>query len=232
MFLIPVPDTPVEVMVDLLTKAKDMAASCSSAPEELSAHLQKALDIASGLDKYLEEMTTRESEPLRELYEYAVLSFSTILQFEMIFDSLLPFFLIERRCLMTGMECTRRARHSSNFQRNASLDMLRVGLSPVLIGQLWIVLVVLIQFCLRVPAGQTLKMLIHMSRAKRVLEIGMFTGYGALSMAEGLPDDGLLVACELEPYLKEFAQPVFDKSPHGKKIVVKTGSAMDTLKAR
>lgn len=51
-------------------------------------------------------------------------------------------------------------------------------------------------------------------------------------MAEGLPDDGLLVACELEPYLKEFAQPVFDKSPHGKKIVVKTGSAMDTLKAR
>ena len=81
-------------------------------------------------------------------------------------------------------------------------------------------------------AGQTLKMLIHMSQAKRVLEIGMFTGYGALSMAEGLPEDGCLVACELEPYLKEFAQPIFDKSPHGKKIAVKTGSAMDTLKVR
>ncbi|XP_038141147.1 D-threitol dehydrogenase isoform X3 [Cyprinodon tularosa] len=73
-------------------------------------------------------------------------------------------------------------------------------------------------------------MLIHMSQAKRVLEIGMFTGYGALSMAEGLPEDGCLVACELEPYLKEFAQPIFDKSPHGKKITVKIGSAMDTLK--
>lgn len=81
-------------------------------------------------------------------------------------------------------------------------------------------------------AGQTLKMLIHMSQAKRVLEIGMFTGYGALSMAEGLPEDGYLIACELEPYLKEFAQPIFDKSPHGKKIIVKTGSALDTLKVR
>uniref|UniRef100_A0A3P9BPP2 D-arabinitol 2-dehydrogenase [ribulose-forming] n=1 Tax=Maylandia zebra TaxID=106582 RepID=A0A3P9BPP2_9CICH len=79
-------------------------------------------------------------------------------------------------------------------------------------------------------AGQTLKMLIHMSQAKRVLEIGMFTGYGALSMAEALPEDGCLVACELEPYLKEFAQPIFDKSPHGKKINVKTGNAMETLK--
>lgn len=71
-----------------------------------------------------------------------------------------------------------------------------------------------------------------MSQAKKVLEIGMFTGYGALSMAEGLPEDGCLVACELEPYLKSFAQPIFDKSPHGRKITVKTGSAMDTLKVR
>lgn len=81
-------------------------------------------------------------------------------------------------------------------------------------------------------AGQTLKMLVHLTRAKRVLEIGMFTGYGALSMAEGLPEDGCLIACELESYLKDFAQPTFDKSPHGKKIIVKTGSAMDTLKVR
>lgn len=80
--------------------------------------------------------------------------------------------------------------------------------------------------------GQALKMLVHMSKAKRILEIGMFTGYGALSMAEGLPEDGRLVACELEPYLKEFAQPIFDKSPHGKKITVKIGSAMETLKVR
>ncbi|XP_041639833.1 3-oxoacyl-[acyl-carrier-protein] reductase 2, chloroplastic isoform X2 [Cheilinus undulatus] len=78
--------------------------------------------------------------------------------------------------------------------------------------------------------GQTLKMLVHMCQAKRILEIGMFTGYGALSMAEGLPEDGYLVACELEPYLKDFAQPIFDKSPHGRKINVRTGSAKETLK--
>uniref|UniRef100_A0A4W5QB21 Catechol-O-methyltransferase domain containing 1 n=1 Tax=Hucho hucho TaxID=62062 RepID=A0A4W5QB21_9TELE len=59
---------------------------------------------------------------------------------------------------------------------------------------------------------QTLKMLVHISKAKTILEIGMFTGYGALSMAKGLPEDGSLVACELE------------------KIIVKIGSAMDTLK--
>lgn len=81
-------------------------------------------------------------------------------------------------------------------------------------------------------AGQTLKMLVHMSQAKRVLEIGMFTGYGALSMAEGLPEDGCLVACELELYLKDFSRPLFDKSPHGSKISVRTGSAMDTLQVR
>ncbi len=78
--------------------------------------------------------------------------------------------------------------------------------------------------------GQVLKMLVHMCKAKRVLEIGMFTGYGALSMAEALPENGQLIACELEPYLKDFAQPIFDKSPHGKKITVRTGPAMDTLK--
>ncbi|XP_058635496.1 uncharacterized protein zgc:113054 isoform X2 [Onychostoma macrolepis] len=78
--------------------------------------------------------------------------------------------------------------------------------------------------------GQVLKMLVHMSKARRVLEIGMFTGYGALSMAEALPENGQLIACELEPYLKDFAQPIFDKSPHGKKITVRTGPAMDTLK--
>lgn len=75
-------------------------------------------------------------------------------------------------------------------------------------------------------------MLVHMTKAKRVLEIGMFTGYGALSMAEALPENGRLIACELEPYLKDFAQPIFDKSPHGKKITVKTGPALDTLKVR
>lgn len=68
--MFPVPDTPVEVLVDLLTKAKDAAAAAVNVPAELMSHLQKALDIASGLDDYLEKMTTEESEPLAELYKY------------------------------------------------------------------------------------------------------------------------------------------------------------------
>ncbi|XP_019214165.1 uncharacterized protein zgc:113054 [Oreochromis niloticus] len=171
-----VPDTPVEVIVDLLTKAQDIAASCGNVPEELTSHLQKALDIASGLDDYLEKMTTQESEPLAELYKK---TFSH--DWDQVHKEGKTMFKLPKECITGHVE------------------------------------------------GQTLKMLIHMSQAKKVLEIGMFTGYGALSMAEALPEDGCLVACELEPYLKEFAQPIFDKSPHGKKINVKTGNAMETL---
>ncbi|MBN3308810.1 MTDH dehydrogenase, partial [Amia calva] len=79
--------------------------------------------------------------------------------------------------------------------------------------------------------GQVLKSFVRMARARKILEIGIFTGYGALSMAEGLPEDGKLVACEIEPYLKEFAQPIFDKSPHGKKIteLAATGEQFDMV---
>lgn len=54
--------------MDLLRKAQGIAAACGTVPQELTSHLQKALDIASGLDDYLEKMTTQESEPLAELY--------------------------------------------------------------------------------------------------------------------------------------------------------------------
>lgn len=67
-----VPDTPVEVLVDLLTKAKELAAASGNVSEELTRHLQKAVDIASGLDLYLEKMTTQESETLEELYKYVL----------------------------------------------------------------------------------------------------------------------------------------------------------------
>jgi caffeoyl-CoA O-methyltransferase len=78
--------------------------------------------------------------------------------------------------------------------------------------------------------GQTLKFLVHLTQAKRVLEIGMFTGYSALAMAEALPDDGELVACEVDAYVAKFAQQCFDESPSGHKILVKVAPAMLTLK--
>jgi caffeoyl-CoA O-methyltransferase len=77
--------------------------------------------------------------------------------------------------------------------------------------------------------GQTLKMFIHMTKARKVLEIGMFTGYSALAMAEALPPDGELIACEVDPYTAEFAQNAFRESPQGTKIRVEVGAALETL---
>lgn len=77
--------------------------------------------------------------------------------------------------------------------------------------------------------GQVLKMFVHMTRAKRVLDIGMFTGYSALAMAEALPQDGQLIACEVDQYVSDFAKALFQQSPHGMKISVELGSALKTL---
>jgi caffeoyl-CoA O-methyltransferase len=77
--------------------------------------------------------------------------------------------------------------------------------------------------------GQTLKMFVAMTRAQRVLDIGMFTGYSALAMAEGLPKNGRLVACEIDPYTAKFAQDLFAKSEHGHKIEVKVAPALESL---
>ena len=79
--------------------------------------------------------------------------------------------------------------------------------------------------------GQVLKMFVRMTRAKDILDIGMFTGYSALAMAEALPSDGRLVACEVDGYTAEFAQKLFEASPHGKQIQVKVAPALETLEA-
>jgi caffeoyl-CoA O-methyltransferase len=77
--------------------------------------------------------------------------------------------------------------------------------------------------------GQTLKLFVHMTQAKRILEVGMFTGYSALAMAEALPDDGCIVACEVDQYVANFALNCFKESPHGQKIKVEVAPALDTL---
>lgn len=77
--------------------------------------------------------------------------------------------------------------------------------------------------------GQTLKLLVHVTRARRVLEVGMFTGYSALAMAEGLPDDGEVVACEVDADVALFARQCFSESPSGHKISVRVAPALVTL---
>jgi caffeoyl-CoA O-methyltransferase len=77
--------------------------------------------------------------------------------------------------------------------------------------------------------GQLLKMLVYATNAERVLEIGMFTGYSALAMAEALPGGGQLVACEIDPRVAAFAERCFRESASGHKIAVKVGPAQRTL---
>jgi caffeoyl-CoA O-methyltransferase len=77
--------------------------------------------------------------------------------------------------------------------------------------------------------GEVLKFLVHMCRARRVLEIGMFTGYSALAMAEALPDDGVVIACELDGDVARFALDHFETTPAGRRIRVEVGPATATL---
>ena len=75
-----------------------------------------------------------------------------------------------------------------------------------------------------------LKLLARLVGARRILEIGTFGGYSALSMAEALPQEGALVTCEMDPVAIAFAQKYFSQSPHGKKITLLEGPALDSIK--
>jgi caffeoyl-CoA O-methyltransferase len=77
--------------------------------------------------------------------------------------------------------------------------------------------------------GRFLKMLVRLTCARQVLEIGMFTGYSALMMAEGLPDDGHLITCDVDPKAEAIARRYFNESPHGHKIEVRMGPALETI---
>ncbi|MEW6600681.1 MAG: class I SAM-dependent methyltransferase [Nitrospirota bacterium] len=81
-----------------------------------------------------------------------------------------------------------------------------------------------------VVEGRLLQMLVKLSGAKRVLEIGTFTGFSALMMAEGIPEDGELITCEINKEHAAFARRYFRRSTHGKKIRLRTGPALNTLK--
>lgn len=75
--------------------------------------------------------------------------------------------------------------------------------------------------------GRLLEMLVRMIRPRRVLEIGTFTGYSALSMAAGLDAGAELHTIEVDDELEELAQSFFDRSVHGAKIRLHIGSALE-----
>ncbi len=77
--------------------------------------------------------------------------------------------------------------------------------------------------------GRFLKLMVLCSQAKNILEIGMFTGYSALCMAEALPEDGRLTTLEINPKVISVAKKYFAKSEYGKKITVLEGPALGSL---
>ena len=78
--------------------------------------------------------------------------------------------------------------------------------------------------------GRFLKLLVQIFQPRLILEVGMFTGYSALSMAEGLADDGKIITCDIDPKARDMAQTAFDASPVGHKIEIKMGPALNTIR--
>ena len=77
--------------------------------------------------------------------------------------------------------------------------------------------------------AKLLEMLVVATQARRVVEIGTFTGVSALSMASRLPDDGRLITLEADPTHVEVARRHFASSPHGSKIDLVVGDAREEL---
>ncbi len=73
--------------------------------------------------------------------------------------------------------------------------------------------------------GRLLKMLVEMIRPKNVLEVGTFSGYSAICMAEGLDEDGRLYTFEINDEMEDFTRPWIENSPVASKIHFIIGDA-------
>ncbi|CAE7801751.1 ROMT-15 [Symbiodinium necroappetens] len=77
--------------------------------------------------------------------------------------------------------------------------------------------------------AQFVKMLTFMKQPKQVLEVGMFTGYGAMAIAEALPADGKITSLDIDPFLKTWVEDVTKDFPEGAKHEIVVGPALDSL---
>jgi caffeoyl-CoA O-methyltransferase len=80
-------------------------------------------------------------------------------------------------------------------------------------------------------AGRLLDMLVWIAQPRRVLEIGTYTGYSALTMAAALPEGGSIITCELDPDRAAFARRHMDASPYGDRIEIRVGPALETMRS-
>ena len=77
--------------------------------------------------------------------------------------------------------------------------------------------------------GRFLEFLVFMTGARRVLEVGTFTGYSALAMAAALPPDGRIVTCDIDPRTNAVARRHAASSPFADRIDFRLGPALDTI---
>lgn len=77
--------------------------------------------------------------------------------------------------------------------------------------------------------GRVLKMFCRMLHPRRVLEIGTYTGYATLCMAEGLDDDALIHTVEINDEMEDFILKYLSRSPHKDKVRLHIGDVMDVL---
>ena len=77
--------------------------------------------------------------------------------------------------------------------------------------------------------GRFLELLVYARGARRVLELGTYSGYSALSMAAGLAEDGSIDTCELDEDRASVARRYIEQSPHADRITVHVGPALETI---
>ena len=77
--------------------------------------------------------------------------------------------------------------------------------------------------------GRFLELLVFALQAKRVLELGTFTGYSSLSMAMGLPEGRHVDTCEISEERAEVARRFHARSPYGERITIHMGPALETI---
>lgn len=77
--------------------------------------------------------------------------------------------------------------------------------------------------------GRLLKMLVKLTGARRVIELGTFSGYSALAMAEGLPEDGIVTTIEINDEMEDFIRKQLATAPYGRKINLVIGNALEIL---
>jgi len=79
--------------------------------------------------------------------------------------------------------------------------------------------------------AQFLQFMIRVLGAKKVLELGTFTGYSALAMALSLPEDGQLITCDVNTQWTNMAHPYWEQAHVSQKIDLRIAPALDTLRA-